>query len=220
MVKKKADAAPGKGADLKIVPKDGEKAENPKAVAGDNQLTEDQRAALFFNHLKKYEESLAAKKKADADFRNVTKMIKAEGTELKDIKTALTLQTEEGEKTIKSEIEDQIRVAKWLGYSVGYQIDLFPDRRPSGEKAFDDGKVAGLAGLAMKPPFDPGPLHDRFVAGWRAGQDALVAKLAPKAPEQQPKPPAAPAAAPEAKAPAPPKPSMAGGLEDQPQDKK
>lgn len=210
--KPSAEAKPAEG---------GDKAENPVAVAGHNQgLTEDQQAALFFNHLKLYRAALETKKLADAALKNACKLMKAEGTKLDDIKTAIQLQdNKDGEKEVRAQIEDTIRVAKWMGYSVGHQVDMFPDRRPAAEKAFDDGKVSGLAGLACKPPFDPGQLCDKWVSGWQTGQKALVMKLAPpKPPEQKVAAPVAdqPKTAP--KAPAPPKPSMAGGLEDQPTD--
>ena len=180
-----------------------EKKPNPKVVEGTNILTEDQKAALFHNHLAKYQQHLGLKKKADADFKNVCKMIKAEGTTLVDINTAIKLSGEEGEAVVKAEIADTIRVARWMGHSVGYQMEMFPDRRPATDRAYDDGKVAGLAGQVKKPPFDANlPQCARWSDGWHDGQAALTMKMAPKAP----KPPEQPQAKPPEATPKPPAP--------------
>jgi ribosome modulation factor len=159
----------------------------PEPPAENHNLTADQQAALFLkHHLPAYRESLRLKDKAAADFRNVCKVIKAEGGSITDIKTAIKLSGEEGEKAVKKEIEDTIRVARWLGHSVGYQMEMFEDRRPGVDRAYDEGKVAGMGGNIKKPPYsDPSlPQYKRWMEGWDDGQAVLTMKL--KAPEPPP----------------------------------
>lgn len=163
------------------------KAENPRAVTGDNILTEDQQRAVFFNHLKLFKHAETAiteieveLRAAKAELKNVKKLIQGEGTKLTDIDTALRLE-DGGEKVLKGEIESQIKVAKWLGLPMG-QSDLFgEDRRPAVDKAFEEGKIAGMKGVSRKPPYDPSvPQHQRWLEGYAEGQAILTKKFKPK----------------------------------------
>lgn len=177
-----------KGAPAKPAPKKkADAAENPKAVTGDNILTEDQARGLFFNHLKLIKKANAAVAEIEIELRAAKKslkevktLVKAEGTLLTDIDTALRIEDGE-EATIRGEIERQIRVAKWLNAPMGFQLDLLDqDRRPSGDKAFEEGKIAGLKGLAAKPPHDPSvPQHKRWMEGFHEGQIVLAKKFKP-----------------------------------------
>lgn len=228
-------------AGLKVV--DGDKQEGKKetakpreAIAGDNQLTADQQQALFLNHVGKLAPLIAAKDKAVADLRNFYKMAKAEGSSKERLDKALDLLKDKGEERMRADLEESLEVARMMGASVGWQAEMFPDRRPAVDKAKDDGKIAGLKGLPRKPPFAPElPQYAAWMAGFDEGQKVLVMKLAPPKPPEQPtaKPPAANGApAPEKtgdaqaaapKAPAPPpeggKASVAGGIVQEPDPK-
>lgn len=145
------------------------------------ELTDDQKQALFWQHLKTYEKALDAKKQADADLKNACKLIKSEGTKLSDIKLAL-MEPEAFEAHVRSEAESLIRVAKWLGSPVGTQFTFFdePDRTSSDEKAFADGKRAGLAGEDCSPPFAKHlPQAGRWLEGWHAGQEVVLKGFKP-----------------------------------------
>jgi len=139
-------------------------------------LTDSQRQALFFQHLRKYKAALAAKKQTDAAFRNCCKLAKAELGDhaIDEVKDAILLEEDGGEAELQARIERQIRIARWLNLPLGAQTDLFDtvDRRPATERAFEEGKISGMKGETLNSPHAPGPsgLHDAFIEGWHAGQ--------------------------------------------------
>lgn len=140
-------------------------------------LTDDELHALTLQHKKKYEAALAAKKRTAAELLGVTKLIKAElgDTGLKDIKDLIAADSEDDyEEKFQAELERKARLARWAGLSVGAQADLFDFGavKPGvAERAFEDGKRAGLAGEVCKPPLDGGGEgHNEYVRGWHEGQ--------------------------------------------------
>jgi ribosome modulation factor len=155
------------------------------ATMGHNQMSDDQARALHLsNHVPAYEKALAAKKKADADFKNVCKTIKSEGGNIDDIKLTIKLRTPEGEKEFKEQIERQRRIAQWNNLPIGGQGWLLDeDRRPLSERAYEDGKKAGLEGNDASPPHAAGTEgYDAWMKGWHEGQ-AILAQGFKKGPE-------------------------------------
>lgn len=122
---------------------------------------------------------VAAEKKTKADRLNLDKKIKADlGKDgLNDIKLLDELSTPEGELEFKARIERESRVARWAGMQIGTQAGLFDDdRRPIEERAFDDGRRAGLNGDSLKNPHAPGSLgHEPYAKGWHQGQTEIFA---------------------------------------------
>lgn len=152
-------------------------------------LTEDERIALTFVHKRSYEAALAVKKKADADLKNAAKLAKADlGDEaVPDIKSMIELETEEGERKFKKEVERRVRVSRWMGLPVGQNGNLFDavDRTPGVDRAAAAGKRQGLAGDRMSCPHDPStPQYTAFVTGYQEGQKIAFAikPLVPAAP--------------------------------------
>lgn len=169
---KRADAPPADKPNGKA------KAKNPKP--GDNNngkpqaLTDIERQALHFRHVSEYESSLAAKKSADADLKNTAKRIKAEGGSMRAVKLTIELRTPEGEDAVRARLAELQEVAQWNG--VGIQVDMFADeRQPSEDKAFEEGKRAGMKGEPRKPPHDPSvPQHGRWLDGYTEGNAAMA----------------------------------------------
>jgi hypothetical protein len=150
----------------------------PKDGAGEGHnvagLSDAQRQALHLSqHVPSYEKALAVKKKADADFKNTCKLIKAEGGSVKSVKLTLELRTPEGEAAFRVRMAQETEVAVWNG--VGIQVDMFADeRQPAEDKAFEAGKRAGMAGETAKPPHDPSTKqHARWLDGHAEGQAVL-----------------------------------------------
>lgn len=139
-------------------------------------LTEEQRQALHWQHLKSYERALKLKKDADAAFKNACKIIKADGGNVNAIKLTISLQTPEGESAFRARMEMEAEVAKWNG--VGVQVDMFSDeRQPSVDKARADGKRAGLKGETAKPPHAPETEQFRqWMEGYYEGQSVLTSE--------------------------------------------
>lgn len=144
-------------------------------IGHNNELSDEDRQALFFQWKRDYEDKLARKKEADAALKNCCKQAKAElgKTVVADIKLAIEVATEQGEAAIKERMESQARVLRWLGLPIGVQGNLFAevDLTPANEKARANGKRAGLAGEACQPPHDPSvPQYQEWMDGWQEGQ--------------------------------------------------
>ena len=95
------------------------------AVRKDGPVNEESKA-LFLNHhlpaIAKFKEQMERSK---ANLRNGYKSAKKDGFLQRDFDTAFKLRTETGEKEIKALIARDGTIAKWLGYGLGKQLDLF-----------------------------------------------------------------------------------------------
>lgn len=148
----------------------------PKTV---EDMTDEQRQVLFFDWKKRYEAALGKKKEADAAFKNVCKQARAElgSSAVLDIKDAIALADdgENAEEALRAEIERKLRVARWMGAELGAQFDMFgadpqPNRTPAVDKAFEDGKRAGLQGADMVSPHAPStPQGQSWIRGYHKG---------------------------------------------------
>lgn len=168
---------PGSKNKPKDTPKEGHN------VAG---LSDAQRQALHLGqHVPAYSKALEVKKKADADFKNVCKLIKSEGGSVKAVKLTLELRTPEGEAAFRARVAEETEVAIWNG--VGIQVDMFADQlQPSEDKAFEAGKRAGMSGESAKPPHDPSTKqHTRWLDGHAEGQAILSAGFKKLEPEME-----------------------------------
>jgi len=149
-----------------------------EAPRTNSDLTEDERRALHFRHCAEYERALAEKKKADAGLKNVGKRIKAESDSVAKCKKTIQARSPQGEAELRAEIEQTAEVLRWSGVQVGETAEMFADRRPSEEAALEHGKIAGLKGERAEPPHDPGTLaHKKWMEGWHAGQEILMASF-------------------------------------------
>lgn len=138
-------------------------------------LTEEQLEALTNQHARKYSDALAVKKEADADLKNICKIAKSEGVPLKHIKAYLDGKTEEGQARIKEDTLLYARIARWNGFSLGTQADLFAeDPAPAANRSFRLGKEAGLAGEKAVPPTSCD--INAFMAGHQTGQAMLMSQ--------------------------------------------
>ncbi|CDX26852.1 hypothetical protein MPL3356_60589 [Mesorhizobium plurifarium] len=166
----------------------------PGGRPGDNRtveaISDDQLQALTRQLAQKRAKLVAEEKTAKANRMNHDRLIKTELGEhgLKEIKLLEELETPEGEKEFKARRERELRVARWAGLPVGSQGEFDLDRRPIAEKAFEDGKRAGMKGEDCKPPHAPGTeAFDKWIEGWHEGQAILAAGF-----KQKPADPGAP----------------------------
>ena len=121
-----------------------------------------------------------AKKAADNALKQFGKEIKADLGKggLQDIKDAIDLDTPEGEERLKEEMARRARVMRWMGLPIGSEPDMFggPDRRPVTEKAFAEGKAAGLKAEPFRNPYhQTNPGNAEYAKGYEAGQKTNMA---------------------------------------------
>jgi uncharacterized protein (UPF0335 family) len=142
-------------------------------------LTEEQRRALLLNGVKKIEDAQDQLETIKSNIRNLRKILKSDGFERFEVDYALRLrkvdETEELDKRRR-----EARIAQWLNHAIGTQPDLFsdePDRTPSVDKAYEDGKIAGMEGQTCSPPSHLGQeQNQQWIKGccrrYRRGRDA------------------------------------------------
>lgn len=133
-------------------------------------LTDEQSHVLVDQAARTYAKALDEKKAADARFKNVCKTIRSDGVKLQDVKDYLEAESEEGQARMRERVERMARIARWRGFPIGTQAELFPDgMTPS--RSFTAGKEAGLGGLKAEPPATANV--DEWMRGWHAGQAIL-----------------------------------------------
>lgn len=147
-----------------------------------NELTEAQKYSLTNQWSQDYIKLIAAKNSADQAIRGFGARAKAElgphGLGMKDIKSIVQASTPEGLKSIKAEMQQQARILMWLNEPIGTNGELFPetDRRPITERAFGEGKRAGLAGETLRNPHHvTTEAHKSYGDGHAEGQAVLAA---------------------------------------------
>lgn len=163
---KASDAAPEAGAPA------------AEAAAGHNkpELTDEEKRALLFQHMKHFKGTLEGLKQARTAHQNVCKRAKAEcgADAVTDIKDAIAFEAPNGQQLFAAEVERKQRVARWMGLPVGAQVAFnFTDRTPVDDRAHDQGKQAGMEGLNCAPPAS---CHapEKWTAGWHEGQAVLM----------------------------------------------
>ncbi len=141
--------------------------------SGRPELSADDLRALALQHKGHYERALAKKKTADADFKNVCKAAKADGVMVDQIKTMIALDSPEGEARERAAIASTLLAAKWMGSPLGTQLSMFsePDRTPSVDRAFDEGKKDSMEGRPAKPAYAPElPQYKSYMDGYAEDQ--------------------------------------------------
>jgi len=158
--------------------KDGTKADKPKTggplphQSGHNsELNDDEKAAEFFRFKKKWSAAKSALSAVEEEAKTALGKYA-----IRDFRTAIALETPEGEERIKERIEAQLRVARWNGLALGSQAEMFgDDRTPAVDRAFAEGKRDGLAGDPCKPAYAPETEQYReYMRGFHDGQAVLA----------------------------------------------
>lgn len=156
---------------------------------GPSELTDEQKQVLWFEHQKKVVALRKRMENVKADLRNTYKVIRSElGFTKADIDFALRLLDDEDDELLEQE-KRRRTLARWLGHAIGFQEDLFePDRTPLADRAFADGRRAGLAGDPCTPAHAPETeAYRSYMQGFNEGQSALLTKgIKPTAPAGAP----------------------------------
>lgn len=153
---------------------------NGNGVGHNSTLTDDESRALTLHHKRLYEAADALVERSKADRKAVADQAKADLGEgaLADIKD-LILGADE--KRMKGNIERMMRLARWAGLPIGFQVDMFADRQPAEERWANEGKTAGMAGQNCQPPTHLPPSgHQIWIEHWHGGQAILASAFAKK----------------------------------------
>lgn len=192
MARKKKDQANGAEPPETEVPASTEVVETKPSPPANNtaELTDEQVFALscqWANQVvAKEEERDDAKRSFDSlksDCRNLLKKVKAElGDDgLDRVKLIVKIRRdEEATEKLRTDLRNMAWVARWMNATPGQQLEIFSDLRPIDDRAYEEGKAAGLAGDAFNPKFGQGSsAYHRFQDGWQAGQEILAKGFKP-----------------------------------------
>lgn len=115
----------------------------------------------------------AAKKLADANFKNAYKVAKSDGILKAHIDAYRNARTPEGQEKLREQAAIIAQVANWFQFAT--QASLFGEDEsppPVGNKSYRLGKEAGLNGEPAKPPSTAD--HETWMQGWQAGQQQMA----------------------------------------------
>lgn len=142
------------------------------AEAGHNsELTLAEWRALHFHHFRRIEDQKAAVKAAQAELKTLRKAAKADGCVMADLDYMARCADLEDPEIVPEEIRRRAEIASWFALPVNYQPDMFVDRAPIDDRAFEEGKAAGLRGKNPEAPYDAASkAGQEWLRGWHEGQ--------------------------------------------------
>jgi hypothetical protein len=150
-----------------------------------SNANEESKALFLDHHLPKIARLRELAATAQANLRNGYKTAKKDGFLQRDFDVAFRLKTQTGEKQIKAEIARDMTIAKWLGYSLGKQLDLFVEAEEHDieAQAYADGEEASRTNKPASPIYAPQtPGYDAYMSGFHDHQETIVKEANTKQP--------------------------------------
>ena len=148
------------------------------AVRRGASVNEESKALFLDHHLPQISRLKDAAHRAQSNLRNGYKAAKKDGFLQRDFDVAFRLRTQTGEQQIKAQIARDGTIAKWLGYKLGSQLDLFlkDDEDDSIEmQAYSDGEEASRSNKPASPIYAPGsPGYEAYMEGYNGHQAVLT----------------------------------------------
>src|SRR5262245_39488117 len=115
------------------------------AKAGHNsELSAGEQRALMFHHFNAIEAQKALVKEAQDALKKLRKTAKADGSVMADLDYMARCAALEDPDIVPAEILRRAEIASWFALPVNYQPDMFTDRTPIEDRAFEEGKASGL----------------------------------------------------------------------------
>lgn len=147
--------------------------------AGHNsQLSDNDKKALFFHHLRIRVGHDAKVKEANADKKAAGKLAQADEIVLGDLDYAIKAINADDKGTVTDRFVAHGEVLAWLNVIPGFQSDLLRDRAPAIERIEGEGELAGLAGKDPESGYDKGSDEDTaWLKGWDKGQKFMLDNL-------------------------------------------
>lgn len=131
-------------------------------------LTEDERKALFFHHLRKRMDCDDRLAEIRDERKAAGKTAQADGMVLGDLDYAIKALEADEKATITDRFMAQGEILAWLGLTPGFQTDMFRDRAPAVERIEKQGELAGLAAKDRESGYAQGCDEDQ---AWLRGYD-------------------------------------------------
>lgn len=154
----------------------GKPPKKPKSAAvkpSAEQLSDMDRQRLLMDHKRRIKPLIAAQKETSSDLREAFELAKAEGITKKMIEQAILHETEEGRAKLLGQFQTWIDVDRWMGKSIGTQLELWDKQSPK-EAAFEQGRIAALNN---EPRRAPTHLSDGNAQHWMEGHASGTAQV-------------------------------------------
>jgi hypothetical protein len=144
-----------------------------KGHNGPPPLTADEERELFATHRSAWNGWQAKLKQIEKTGKDVKAALKSDGFTIAQMKIADQLANDDTK--VKAEVENRLKVARWLGHPMGAQLDMFADRVPISDRAFEEGKQASIEDRPAKPGYDPDTeAYRNYMAGYHEHQREIV----------------------------------------------
>lgn len=144
------------------------------------RVNEESKALFLDHHLPKIARLKELAATAQSNLRNGYKTAKSDGFLQRDFDVAFRLRTQTGEKAIKAEMARDMTIAKWLGFGLGKQLDLFveADDHDIEAQAYADGEEASRTNKPASPIYAPETAgYAAYMRGYHAHQDQLARQI-------------------------------------------
>ncbi|QHJ77069.1 MAG: hypothetical protein [Bacteriophage sp.] len=140
-----------------------------------SKLTDDEKKALFFHHVRKEIDIAAQIKELQNIRKSQRKTAQADGITLAKLDFAIKAMAAEEKENVVDAETNRLEVLSWLNLAPGFQADLFEDTAPALDRVKKDGERAGLLGKDGKSQYLEGTEEDTaWLEGWRNGQAVLA----------------------------------------------
>lgn len=141
-------------------------------TAGHNsELSVGEQRALMFHHFNLIEAQKGIVKAAQDALKKLKKTAKADKVVMADLDYMARCAALEDPGIVPAEILRRAEIASWFALPVNFQPNMFDDRTPLEDRAFEEGKVAGLQAKAPEAPYDAASAAgQKWLQGWHEGQ--------------------------------------------------
>lgn len=135
---------------------------------------------LFLSHRRAWTRAITQVAAAKQSLSKVKALLKQDGFKVRQMQIADDLGTVNGEAKRTNEVDDVLRVARWIGHPMGAQLDLFAQASTTlsaESQQYERGRAASADNQPRKPP-------DYFAVGsdpyetWLEGYDDHQRELA------------------------------------------
>ncbi len=151
-----------------------------------DELADAEKRALFYWHKKKFKAATAEAKAASMALTAVKERATAElgPTAVDDMKDSIKWDKKGGEAMIQAAFERLARLARWAGFEIGTQTELFRDA-PKNQTPYDRGYLVALDGGEASSPYDPGSSQaQEWMTGFHEGTAKMNAIMRTKDAEE------------------------------------
>ena len=144
------------------------------AEAGHNSGIDDsdKNRALFLHHFAILKRCQEYEAEAKHETKEALKTAEADGIAPSDLRSALKMAKQDQGRAL-AKMRRDMQMARWLMLPIGSQMDLLDqiDRTPLADRAFEEGKFAGLQAKTCISPYPADQeTTKRWIEGWHVGQ--------------------------------------------------